>query len=174
MKKIAASRGGKCLSDEYIDRNTKLEWECNAGHTWFASPASVKNREHWCPICAGNTPLTIEEMHKLAESKNGKCLSKKYMSIHTKLLWECGKGHRWKATPAHIKHRDNWCPVCAGKLPLTLKDMKNLAKARGGKCLSKEYINSKTKLLPMQGRILQVEYYQYFHLASVANSKTKK
>ena len=147
MEEIATSRDGRCLSTAYKDNKSKLEWECREGHRWFAVPSSVKNNKRWCPICAGNIPLYIEEMHMLAKAKSGICLSQKYVSIHKKLLWECRKGHRWEATPSHVKHSNRWCPECAGNLPLTLKDMKDLATSRGGKCLSKKYINSKTKIL---------------------------
>lgn len=33
MQKLAEKRGGKCLSTEYA--YTKLEWECDEGHTWL-------------------------------------------------------------------------------------------------------------------------------------------
>uniref|UniRef100_UPI004047EE3D zinc-ribbon domain-containing protein n=1 Tax=Algoriphagus sp. TaxID=1872435 RepID=UPI004047EE3D len=49
---IALTRGGNCLSKEYIDAKTKLEWQCKAGHSWFATPNHIKNGT-WCPNCAG-------------------------------------------------------------------------------------------------------------------------
>jgi hypothetical protein len=33
--------------------------------------------------------LTIEQMHALAQEKNGVCLSTKYVSAKTKLRWRC-------------------------------------------------------------------------------------
>ena len=51
MKKLAESRGGKCLSDEYIKSATKLEWQCKDGHKWFATPRDVKSNDSWCPYC---------------------------------------------------------------------------------------------------------------------------
>ena len=35
------------LSDEYTNRETKLRWQCTAGHEWFAKPGEVK-RGSWC------------------------------------------------------------------------------------------------------------------------------
>ena len=32
MQGIAEARGGKCLSTEYVNSNTHLEWECSEGH----------------------------------------------------------------------------------------------------------------------------------------------
>ena len=51
MKKIAESKGGKCLSERYINLDTKLEWQCEKGHLWGAIPSSIK-RGSWCPKCA--------------------------------------------------------------------------------------------------------------------------
>ena len=90
--------------------------------------------------------LTIKEMHNLAKKKQGKCLSKKYIGGHTKLKWMCSKEHVWKATPFSIMHAETWCPVCSGNIILTIKEMHQMAKERGGKCLSNKYINARTKL----------------------------
>jgi hypothetical protein len=89
--------------------------------------------------------LTIEVMRKIAQDKDGKCLSKHYVNNFTKLKWECKEGHIWFATPKTVK-QGNWCSYCFGKPRLTLLDMKNLAKERGGECLSSKYINDSTKL----------------------------
>ena len=113
MRELAKSRGGKCLSTEYINANTKLEWMCKEGHRWKAIPDTVKQGS-WCPYCARNIKGTIQEMQELARSRDGKCLSKEYVNANTKLLWECTEGHRWKATPGHIK-AGQWCPYCARK-----------------------------------------------------------
>jgi len=150
MKVLADKRGGKCLSDTYVNNRTKLLWECVEGHQWEAIPATVK-RGRWCPICArfrsGATQrLGIDEMREIARNRGGKCLSDKYINNKTKLLWQCKEGHRWLAAPSKIKS-GQWCPTCAGRPILTIKDMKELADMRGGKCLSDTYVNNRTKLL---------------------------
>jgi len=154
MKKIAKEHGGKCLSSEYIDSETKLEWQCKEGHVWKAISKSVK-RGKWCPICARiNTANklrgNINKMKKLAERKGGKCLSKKYIDNSTKLKWQCSKGHIWYTTPNRIQ-QGTWCPICghkkgAEKQKNTIEDMKKLARSKGGECLSDNYVNNKTKL----------------------------
>ena len=50
LKQIAKSRGGKCLSTNYVNAKTKLEWQCKEDHTWFAVPHHVKDGS-WCPKC---------------------------------------------------------------------------------------------------------------------------
>jgi len=90
--------------------------------------------------------LSIEEMQKLAELKDGKCLSKKYINTTTKLKWECQKGHRWEATPNNIQS-GSWCPECAiERKRNTVEEMWKIGEERKGKCLSDKYINNKTKL----------------------------
>jgi len=146
MQIIAAERGGKCLSQKYVNNKTKLLWECAKGHQWEAQPTNVKQGQ-WCPDCAGVKRLTLKDMQMLARKRGGKCLSQEYINANSKLLWECGKGHQWKAKPNNIKSQGQWCPECSGKKKLTLKEMQTIARKRGGKCLAEEYGNSYTKLL---------------------------
>jgi len=151
MQKIATSRGGKCLSIKYINNKTKLLWECEFGHQWMSSPNSIKSLKSWCPKCGkkttGRKKLTIEEMQDIAKLRGGKCLSKKYISNKTKLLWECEFGHQWLSECHSIKDSQTWCPKCAGKEKSTIDMMKKIAIKKNGKCLSNEYKNQKTNLL---------------------------
>src|SRR5262245_25495299 len=103
MKKIASERDGECLSNEYVGKNSKLEWKCSKGHIWFATPESVKNAGRWCPVCGGSMTLTIKEMQNIAKKRGGKCLSEKYVNARTSLLWECAEGHQWENKPQKIK-----------------------------------------------------------------------
>jgi hypothetical protein len=210
-QKVAIERGGKLISDKYINSSSPLLWECAKGHQWKARPNEVKNKKQWCPFCAGVTKHTIKDMQELAAKRGGKCLSKeyknnktelkwqcseghiwkapphsilsnrwclkcshkstgeklkdnietykkiaaehggkllsdKYIDSKTPLLWECSKGHQWKARPEGVKNNNYWCTVCAGKAKHTIQYMHQLAANRGGKCLSKVYINNRTKL----------------------------
>jgi len=117
MKKLAQEKGGKCLSAEYITQKTKLEWECEKGHRWWAAPDGICNNHTWCPKCANNVPHTLQEMQELAISRGGKCLSNEYLGLRTPLLWECVKGHRWSVAPETIYRNNTWCPECAHHLP---------------------------------------------------------
>jgi len=137
MNLLAESRNGKCLSNTYINNQANLLWECNKGHHWKATAANIK-RGKWCPECGGSKKLTINEMHSLAKRGGGKCLSGIYINSQTPLLWECNKGHRWKAIPNSIK-RGPWCRKCKGLEKLSLHDIEKIAMARGGKCLSQVY-----------------------------------
>ena len=56
---------------------------------------------------------TINDMKKFAESKNGKCLSDKYLGNMIHLIWQCENNHDpWKATPNNIVNKNSWCPEC--------------------------------------------------------------
>lgn len=151
MKALARERGGQCLSSQYISSTHKLLWKCGTcGHQWLARPSHVV-KGSWCPLCGrkksdlSRRRHTIEELDELAQSKGGKCLSSRYEGLKKPLLWKCSKNHQWEAQPGSILS-GTWCPICNGQPIYTIEDMKELAKSRGGKCLSKKYINGQAKL----------------------------
>lgn len=148
LKLLAESKNGECLAEHYINSSTKVKWKCEKGHIWETTPNHIKLGT-WCPICFGKHK-TIEEMKKLASKKDGKCLSEKYISVKTKLLWSCKDGHQWKATPDDIQ-TGRWCPACANihrndDRKLNIKDIKLFAIKKGGKCLSNIYVSSGLKM----------------------------
>jgi hypothetical protein len=111
MKDLARSRGGLCLSEEYINSKSKLLWQCDKGHCWHAVPVAVRGGS-WCPVCARNRKLTLEEFRSLAARKGGRCLSDRYTNKSTPLRWQCVLGHRWYAQPGRVR-RGAWCAKCA-------------------------------------------------------------
>ncbi len=114
-REYAKSKGGKCLSKEYIDSRTKMKWQCKEGHIWKANFNSIKSGK-WCPYCANCAKLTIEDCQEYAKSKGGKCLSKEYVNSQTKIEWQCKEGHIWKANFNKVKS-GRWCPFCANRVP---------------------------------------------------------
>jgi len=48
---IAHTRGGRCLSDHYVNSLSKLTWLCHRGHEWMA-PLSAIRFGKWCKQCA--------------------------------------------------------------------------------------------------------------------------
>ena len=163
MRELARSCGGECLSKRYINLKTPLKWRCAEGHVWKAMPGMIKpsgyqERGTWCPECAKAPRYTLDDMHELAARRGGKCLSPAYVNNDTPLKWCCAKGHAWSATPNRIrpyseKTRGSWCPVCAlDNRKLTIEVMRATARERGGECLSKEYVNSRS---PLQWRCAQ-------------------
>lgn len=51
LRTYAFSKGGKCLSVEYINKRTKYLWQCTEGHEWQAAWGNVKSHQSWCPRC---------------------------------------------------------------------------------------------------------------------------
>lgn len=51
FKDYAANKNGACLSNEYINGETKLLWECEESHQWEAQPKKILEGS-WCPECA--------------------------------------------------------------------------------------------------------------------------
>jgi hypothetical protein len=51
MHSLASAKGGKCLSDKFINQKTPLKWQCAKGHIWEAKPMNIINRKQWCPEC---------------------------------------------------------------------------------------------------------------------------
>lgn len=145
MHATAEKRGGKCLSETYKGINTHLRWVCSKGHEWLSRPGNIR-QGRWCPECFGKSALPIEKMQKLANKRGGNCVSDFYKGSNTHIRWRCSKNHEWKATPSSIQ-QGSWCPECSGRLQFTIKDMQELAKSRGGKCLSEIYVNSYTPCL---------------------------
>ncbi len=144
MHTLARERGGKCLSETYVNSRTKLWWECHQGHTWEATPASIRVAGAWCPACAADSRKgTMNDMHALAARHDGQCLSTEYAGPTGKLRWRCAEGHEWITSPARVRN-GFWCAICAkqGRRSSRLEDMHLLAASRGGKCLSDTYETS--------------------------------
>lgn len=141
----ARSLGGACLSGEYQGAHQKLRWRCAEGHEWFATANSVR-RGTWCPACYNANRLVGEELfagvQAIARARGGRCLSTTYVNAVTHLRWRCAEGHEWEAVPYSISS-GTWCARCAGMV-LTIDDVHALARARGGRCLSTKYVNSRT------------------------------
>jgi hypothetical protein len=113
---VAKSKGGKCLSDEYVKSTAPLLWECSEGHQWSASFDSVNRIDTWCDKCARKKQSerqkdSIEKYQKIAEERGGKLMSAEYVKHNVALEWECQAGHRWNARPDHVKY-GSWCPEC--------------------------------------------------------------
>ena len=154
FQKIAEDKGGKCLSTEYFHGGKLLKFECAEGHTWKATGNNIKGG-HWCLRCSKKNRIipnkdSLQTFINIATERGGKCLSTHYTNAHTPLKFECAKGHRWKGIPAGVK-KGVWCAKCAHiKRGIETRDSieiyQKIAQERGGKCLSTEYKDNKTKL----------------------------
>lgn len=92
------------------------------------------------------TKSGIHEVRLIAKQRAGKCLSREYVNATSPLRWSCALGHQWRAALASVIRRRTWCPVCAGNRKLELKDLYRIARERGGRCLSRRYLNVRSLL----------------------------
>lgn len=121
----AHSKGGQCLSTEYVSRQKKLEWKCsNSEHiSWMAPTDLVIYKKTWCPQCGiekqkeiRKDPLGLKKAQEYAISRGGKCLSQEYRNQNTNLEWKCSNQEHasWFALPK-IMNRETWCSKCSRK-----------------------------------------------------------
>ena len=156
MKQIAKSKGGKCLSERYINQKEHLKWQCKEGHEWSASSSNITSGK-WCPVCAienrkGSKKYSLDYLKKIVEEKKGKLISSNFIGIKESYKWQCEKGHIWETKASTIIYLDSWCPVCAinrikkSITKYTIQDMEDFARQKGGQCLSNKFISSNKKL----------------------------
>lgn len=144
IQNTAVARGGRCMSKAYKNNKQKLAWQCAQGHQWHARAMNIR-AGCWCPTCAGNAPKSIDELQALAARRGGSYLSKSRVAMNSNALWRCAEGHAWRTQPKTVSE-GSWCPRCAPQARLTIEDMQRAARSRGGRCLSRRYINCRQLL----------------------------
>jgi hypothetical protein len=145
----AKSKGGECLSEEYINAALHLTWKCSEGHIWNASAKHVLFGS-WCPKCNGKFSKEegLEKAKQYASSKGGECLSTEYVNSNSKLTWRCSEGHIWDSSFGIISS-NYWCKKCSDEANINkngLIEAKKYAESRNGECLSNEYLGAKKEL----------------------------
>lgn len=133
VKRIAKKRGGIYLGLARGCRS-KFRLQCKRGHC-FSMRGCYLIGNCWCPQCKKQDSWNISKIRMLAKEHEGKCLSKKYLGYKKRHQFQCKKGHTWNAFVGEIA---KWCPYCAGRR-ITLENLRDLARAHGGKCLSDKY-----------------------------------
>src|SRR3982074_3584007 len=69
----AARRGGRCVTESYVDSLTLMEWECAQGHRWRAVAHSIR-QGHWCKKCAdAKLRHSVHALHSVAAERGGGC-----------------------------------------------------------------------------------------------------
>lgn len=119
LQQMALEKGGMLLSTEYVNARALLTWRCAQRHIWQATAGNIRSRNSWCPECARQSrKLSLSDMHRLAETFDGECLSHQYISQHVKLQWRCRRGHIFWLAPNNIarspggKRKPTWCQLC--------------------------------------------------------------
>lgn len=147
---LAKSFRGEFLSESYSNRQRTLyEWKCRKGHKWKSTLDRVL-RGVWCDECKAGKKYDV--IMKFAEKNSASLKTKKPVNYNKKLHWRCENGHNILASFNVLKRRLNEhgyiCFECnkLDKQKRSLEKCINYAKSKSGDCLSRKYINSKTKL----------------------------
>ena len=152
LRDIAAAKGGSLLDTAYAGMQARYRFSCANGHHWQAQGAEVV-RGSWCGACA-NADKSIryrladglERLQAAAQDRQGACLSSEYITGRSSYRFRCHKGHEWQ-TSGLLIFNGKWCPACANENKrLSIGQMREVALARGGHCLSEHYKNNAIKL----------------------------
>ena len=132
------------LETEYLGYKNIHKWQCiNCYEIYLSTP---DNFIHGSPIC--NNCKFLNYYKELAISKNGICLSNKYIASQVELIFKCLICNEvWKATPSNIK-QGSWCWNChLNTKRLTIEYIQEIAISRNGMCLSEKYKNAHTDMI---------------------------
>ena len=146
-REIAENNQGRCISEICPTTKNKIILICKLGHQWSMTFGNLKYKKQWCKKCFSQSQKNaLIDAQKLALSKNGKCMSTKYINNHSKLQWACKNNHIFHASFNKVS-QGRWCPYCSKKVKHTIEIAQNIALQKLGLCLSSEYKNLKTNLL---------------------------
>ena len=111
----AIERGGQCLSKNYVNAETTLEFKCkNVMHpSWFAE-AKHMLKGGWCQLCYFESlviPLEDTKFIQVVKEKKGSVVGN-FVNVQTDCEIVCALGHKWKARPQRIVD-GTWCPLCS-------------------------------------------------------------
>ncbi len=93
------------LSKNYSNNKSPLLWQCPLGHK-FLQIYNVVQQKLGCPYCSHHRYF-IDDLHQLAKRANLTFVGQPKM-----YLWQCACGHKFSASPCHIKNRKG-CPICS-------------------------------------------------------------
>lgn len=139
---LVAEYGGRCLSPASVEPTAMLQWECARGHRFESYLRNIRLGT-WCKQCRREDGW-IAAVRAIAERRGGALLSQRNLRSGVKLRWRCAEGHEFRSTSTSVLH-DRWCPRCADSR-LGIEAMDAMARERGGRCLSRKYVNNATKL----------------------------
>ena len=161
---IEKVEGYKLISKEYINNHTKLELECPSGHIFWIRFNNWQQGKRCLKCLYNSRKLKYKDVKAEIEKVEGyKLISKEYVNNHTKLEIKCPEGHKFLMNWNNF-HTGNRCAECSGKKKKTIEFVKgDIEKEKGYKLISKEYVNSHTKL-DMQcpkGHTFEMTWYHY-------------
>jgi hypothetical protein len=145
VQTIAKAWGGECLSADYLGMQKHLVFRCAEGYVWKRTPTTLL-AGYFCPECENRSTKTLQRLKAWATAKGWRCLSTHFVDSTTPMHWRCDQGHEWFSSPQNVRLCKG-CPECYRQRHYhTLETMHELAKSRGGLCLSTRYKNVDHKI----------------------------
>jgi hypothetical protein len=53
------------VTEEYKSYKSYLKWKCNKGHVWESKLINIATKNRWCPFCASNRKLSLNDAIEL-------------------------------------------------------------------------------------------------------------
>lgn len=124
---------GVYTDEVYNGATNKLEFYCDFGHHWYATPTSVVNYGSRCPYCAGQLPLvgktdlwtTRPDIASLLLDPNDGYICMEFS--HKKLKFQCPNCKTiFEQDLNHVSKRGLSCPMCSDGISYPNKFMRNV------------------------------------------------
>lgn len=122
IKTLIAENGGIYLSGTVQGKESIVSYICCCGNQVEKTAHDLTRRPKTCRHCRAQgiskTQLeksnNLEVAKTLAKERGGKCLETGEPFPTTQpILWECSRGHSWRATLTSVKSLGTWCPECS-------------------------------------------------------------
>lgn len=118
LKQIIEKKGGKCISEKYINTKNKLKIKCKIeDHNIFEMNSTDLKRGRWCPECGHNIKITNEYINNQLKEYNLKIIDE-YKDSSSTYTFECLSifKHTYKSTWDNMKQRcKKGCRLCQPK-----------------------------------------------------------
>lgn len=154
VKSEFEKEGYELISKSYTNNKTKLKYRCPSGHTHSINWNNWKSG-YRCPYCSNQLVyadnclmITHPDISKEMHPTKNKDLTAYIITHGSKknIWWICSKEHEWLSTVNNRIH-GNGCPHCYGNTKHTYEFVKEQFENEGYELLSREYTNSKQKLI---------------------------
>ena len=142
---VEGQYGWTLLDSEYKGHSAKYKVMCQNGHTSYPQLNNLKSKKRTCKFCnvgkpGNNLNYTIEDCQNFAKSNNLILNSNSINNKMDELDWTCKNCNTsWSTSFANMLGRKNICLHCDGWELVTIERLQEIAKSKGGVCLSSTY-----------------------------------
>lgn len=123
LRERMATKSLKLLSKKWLGVEHYYKVECQVCKQSYevAGTAFMGRKINGCRFCQlkknfNKSTLSIEVPINFARKHKGILLDKEYKNMHTPMNWRCQKGHEFSARFNNMVRRNEFCPICEGRL----------------------------------------------------------